>query len=231
MKKIILCLISLLLLTGCSIDVNLVINSKKELDENITISNNSDVFDEEPDIVTDNYKKSYLSLLRQEKYMASFTSNKNEIKAKITNKNNKLIDFSNSVSFKQIFSDLKVEDNKYSFIISSDAISLLEDTYGIGSIPEMFFEEIPINIQFHNVIENANADKYNAKTNTYTWIINKDNLNRNIEFSITNEKRYDIIIPYLFKKYLGVIIFGLMLLTLIVLSVIVTIKSKRANQI
>ena len=60
--------------------------------------------------------------------------------------------------------------------------------------PTLNVEDITVNIRFHNKVVENNADKYDEKTNTYTWVLNADPASGNVMYSIDkNEKRYDII--------------------------------------
>ena len=116
-------------------------------------------------------------------------------------------------------------------IYNDEVLSFFEDTLGIGEDESMFFDTIELNIQFHNTVMEDNSDAYNSTTNTYTWFITKDNLDKNIEFVITNEKRYDIIIPYFLKKNLAYLILGGIIIVISIFSTMIMYKSKKENEI
>lgn len=237
MKKIICCLFGILFLCGCSAKVDLLVTSNGDVTEKVSIWNNWKVFEQNgssKEEVIDSYRNSYNSLFKNSNYTIEYISNEETIEANIEGNNN-LKDISGSNLFQQLFKDLKIEKNengkKYIFVYNDEVLSLFEDTLGIGGEEELFFDEIELNIQFHNVLSENTSDSYVNSTNTYTWLITKDNLNRNIEFVVTNEKRYDIIIPYLLKKYLGYIVLGLVIVAIIIFILLVLYKSKKENEI
>lgn len=238
MKKIIFCLLSILFLCGCSAKVNLVVTSNEHLEENVSIwnswinfSNNNSSVDE----VISSYRQSYGNLLKDNNYAIEYNTSNGLIKANITSTSHHLNNVSNSFGFQQLFKNMQIEKQdsgkKYTLIYNDQVISFFEDTLGIGEDESMFFDEIELNIQFHNKVIEDNSDSYNSATNTYTWFITKDNLDKNIEFVLTNEKRYDIIIPYFIKKYLAYIILGSFIVAILIFVSIIIYKSKKENEI
>jgi len=89
--------------------------------------------------------------------------------------------------------------------------------------------ELRVNIQFHNVVIDSNADKYDSATNTYTWIFNRETENKTIEFNLSNKKRYDIISKYIFDTYKYRIIITIILLVIITLLVTIYFTKLKKN--
>ena len=238
MKKIIFCLFSLLLLCGCSAKVNLVVTSNKHLEENVSIWNDWMNFsDSNRSIsqVVDSYKQSYGNSLKDDHYSAQYDTSNGLIKANISSHSHTLKNIEDSFGFQQLFKEIKMENTnygkQYTLIYNDEVLSFFEDTLGIGEDESMFFDTIELNIQFHNTVMEDNSDAYNSTTNTYTWFIQKDNLDKNIEFVITNEKRYDIIIPYFLKKNLAYLILGGIIVVISIFAAMIMYKSKKENEI
>lgn len=238
MKKMMFCLICVLLLSGCSANVDLVVTSNEKLEEKISIWNDwtylSNYYDSTDEAI-ESYRQSYSELFKNSNYSVAYRFEDNAIKANIYSSKHNLSNIIHSSAFQQLFKNIEINEasknKKYTLIYADEVLSLFEDTLGVGGDSEMFFEEIVINIQFHQVVGNNNADHYNDKTNTYTWVVTKDNLNRNIEFQVTNEKRYDIIMSYLMKKYMVYIILGIILICIGVFALVMVYKAKKENEI
>lgn len=238
MKKIICCLVGILFLCGCSAKVDLLVTTNGNLEEKISIWNNWEVFEQNgssKEETINSYRQSYNNLFKDSNYSIEYISNDKTIEANIYSSDNNLKNIDSSSLFGQLFKELKIEKNgnekKYIFIYNDEVLSLFEDTLGIGGEEELFFDQIELNIQFHNILSQNSSDSYDSNSNTYTWFINKDNLNRNVEFVVTNEKRYDIIIPYLLNKYLAYIILGVLLIAVLIFIFAIVYKSKKENEI
>lgn len=237
MKKIkmLLCLGMLLILSGCSSEINLLVKTNKKITEDIVVMNdwnNLKEYNTSIESAKDAYQESYSDIFSRTPYDVKYSTDNNMVKATLTNNSYKLSTISDSVVYQKLFDKIEIEDvgnyKKYILNPSDEAIDLFMDSLGIADDPTLFFTEIPVNIQFHNVISDSNADSYDEKTNTYTWIITQNNLDRNINFTITNDKRYDIIMPYLFKKY------GWILIVICVMAVIaiwIANKVKSSNEL
>lgn len=238
MKKVIICLCSIILLSGCSAKIDLVINSKGKIEENIHVWNewsNLSGYSDSKDEVLSSYRQSYSEMFKNSNYSVEYNSDDIIIEAKVNSSKNNLGNINESFAFQQLFKNIEFEEvedgKKYTLIYSDEALSFFEDTLGIGGEEGMFFDEIELNIQFHNIVGENTSDSYDDETNTYTWLINKDNLKRNVEFVITNEKRYDIIIPYLLKKNIFVILIGVVVIIALSVVAIIMYKSKKENEI
>lgn len=236
MKRLIICLLSILFLCGCSAKADLVITSNHRMEEKIQIWNDLSYYvpSSAADVIA-SYKNTYHKTFEDSNYSISYSSDENSVWANIESSHNKLDNFRDSLVFQQLFRDLKIEEfeneKKYTLVYTEEALSFFQDTLGIGAESGLFFDEISLSIQFHNVVSDTNCDSYDEKTNTYYWSITEDNLNRNIEFTITDTKRYDIIIPYLLKKYLFLIILGIIIGVFVVTGLIIFYKSKKANEL
>ena len=221
-------------MTGCSAQANLIVTTNQKVEENIEVYNSFENLKDSYasiEAAKENYILSYQDFFTNSKYKATYTTKDNLLKAKIKGFHNNLRTISSSNLYLMLFEPILLNNDQYVLSCKEDAIDLFEDTLGVGADSSYFLDEFILNIQFHNVVENNNSDSYDARTNTYTWIITKDNLMRDIEFTITNEKRYDIIMAYLFKKYIDYILLGVLLIVIVIFGILIVRKSKRENAI
>lgn len=218
---------------GCSVHVDLIVKTNQKVEMATRISMPKEYilsYYQDIEEAQTFYKESLNEKAKKNKYSLKLKEKKENIVGEIKSKQNlhsKALDDIEKLLFK------KMESNQKSYILSlsSDLESYLNPMLEISLDEDVLLKEITLNIQFHNVIENANSDSYHSKTNTHTWIINKENLDRNIEFTIANKKRYDIIMTYFLKKYF---LYGLVAIILIVITLFIIYiiqKSKRENSI
>jgi hypothetical protein len=215
---------------GCKATVNVVVDTKLNVQESIQVTtekeNITGYFSSSEEV-----KENYVSLLNQydHQYSLKVAYQDDEVVGTIQKKSNLKKDISGLESL--FFQEIRKNEDSYELVFSDEIKNYFEPELEIDVDENDLLKKIEINIQFHNVVSDSNSDSYNSITNTYTWIIDKDNLDRNIEFTLTNEKRYDIIIPYLIHKYIGYIVLGLFLLGIILFILIIAHKSKRENEI
>lgn len=236
MKRKKICIVALFLFffCGCNAKVDVVVDTKQNMEAVSHISMFKEYIADYFSSL-DEARRYYNAILsdsetKQEKYSFELFYEKNSAIGKIKKKGkleNKKLEGIETFLFKEI----KQIGDSYQLLLSEK----VSDHFGIelemDIDEESLLKEIELNIQFHNVVENVNSDAYNSHTNTYTWIINKDNLSRNIEFTITNTKRYDIIMAYLVKKYMDLLFLGIFLLGISLFLVYIIRKSKRENAI
>ncbi len=230
MKKIFFICLIFILFCGCTAEVDMVVTTNQKVEEKIKIAiaqhhilaySSLNEFKQNYRNILDGYDKNYsLNVYSKGDTITSIVKNKDQID-------------SLGVEGMSILLFQKIEKKERSYVLKfSDQVKdLLQPNLEMEIEEEELLKEIKIHIQFHNVIENANSDSYNSKSNTYTWIMNKDNLDRNIEFTIAKEKRYDIIIPYLIKKYFDLILLGVLVVIVFVVSLFIIRKAKRENAI
>ncbi len=232
MKKIKLLIpfLSIFIFCGCKAEIDLVVDTKLNIEENIQVSMPKAYINGYFSSL-DEVKENYVSLLNQydNKYSLDIFYQKEEVVGKIKKSNN-LKEHSLGME-SLLFKNINEVGQRYEFVFSDDVKNYFDPELEIDVEEEAILDQVELNIQFHNVISDNNSDSYNSVTNTYTWIIDEDNLDRNIEFTITNEKRYDIIIPYLLKKYIGYVFIGIFLIAIVIFVLMVAYKSKRENEI
>lgn len=185
-------IIPLLFLTGCSINYDLRIDSNLKFKEKATILENNSILE----LYSQNLK-----LVPEQKF-SQYEDTNYKLIEKIfeSDKTGGIVtanfkdynDFEKSILFTNLFSDLNI--NEYGNIVTMQT-SGYNSSFFISEIdPTLNVEDITVNIRFHNKVVENNADRYDEKTNTYTWILDADPTSGNVMFSIDkNQKRYDII--------------------------------------
>lgn len=230
MKKIFLICLTFLLCCGCTAEVDMIITTNQKVEEKIKVTIAQDYILEYSSL--NEFKQNYKNILDayDKNYSLNAISKGDTITSIVKNK-----DQLNSLGVEGmstlLFQAIEKKEESYVLKFSNQLEDLLRSDLEMEINEEELLKELKIHIQFHNVIENANSDSYNSKSNTYTWIMNKDNLDRNIEFTIAKEKRYDIIIPYLIKKYFDLILLGVLVVIVFVVSLFIIRKAKRENAI
>lgn len=233
MKKIkfLIILIAIYIFSGCSAQVNLTVTTNKNIleDLKVTVDNEyiSGYFNDLSEI-----KKNYKLLLDEydNKYDFKVKKSGNNIVGKVSKKGKLNVGTTTGLE-SALFKNISEDNSNYTLVLSDEIVSYLTPDLEIDVDENALLNNITINIQFHNVVSNTNSDSYNNATNTYTWIIDKTNLDKNIEFTITNEKRYDIIIAYLLKKYIDFIILGVIAIIITIIILLIAQKSKHENEI
>ena len=189
MKKIILIIISLLLLTGCSAEYNLDLRTTPNENLNIIETNTQDDYfnylkdynenvpviydDQDPDVTNINPDLEYYDV----------NNLSSEKKADITlNYEYNSVDFNDSNIINTCYSNINFLNNNKNINISTSNEFLCFDKY-------ITLDEVIVNIMTDKTIKEHNADK--VSNNTYTWIITKQNyLNKPIKLSsLSTSKR------------------------------------------
>lgn len=234
MKKILL--ISLLFLTGCSVQYDLVITDKEEVKEkfyvyvdNEIIENNSMSIDE----YLDHYSSIYSQNERYKNFNITTKEGKNKSYFKVNRTYKNLNDYTDSYSFKSMFDYAEIErGNKYtSFTTSSNAyLKALKNDELISESSK--YDSFKISIKFYNEVVNHNADEVDKKNNIYTWNVEEDDDEDFIFFKIGPKVKYNVVLKdKISENILSIgIISGLVVLIASVIGY-VYVKSKKNNEI
>lgn len=173
MKKKIILILSLLVLSGCTINYNLDYTEEGMIE---TITGNvtkaeSEVKD------SDSGLNIYYNLINEpqkvfidseELYNKNIIENKKDYEYNVTNKYNNNLDKSTIINY--CFKEFNIEDE--------------EDYYRIhlgGKFYCLYADKINVNISSDYAVISSNANK--TKDNTYTWILNDENDSIDITFS------------------------------------------------
>lgn len=211
-KKIILFLL-LILLTGCTGNYNLTINEDSSINEEaiFQIEDTDDNFDKISNIIENNNisKKDYKLLRNEEEIEIKYT------KTYITVEDYVL----NSKIYKQIFDEIDIEKTKSKTTLSTSA-DFRNNSISINNDNNNYLDYLQINVISNLPVISDNSDTSND--NVYTWVYNKNQLFKNINFSFRNT-------PKLITVKSIIILSGLLILTVIV-SIIIYRKIKHRDR-
>lgn len=217
-KKLLLLIIMLLSLTGCTFEYNVEISTNSIKEDNIVYIDNSN---------KNNIKE------KVEELVNNYTGPTNSLgmyEQAIVEKNNNF-----GMSYKKEYSDIEDYNNSLSFSLCYDNYKLIKEKDKIIiSTSERFncfnkykeLDDVTINIKSKLDVLSSNADT--VDDNTYTWYINKGNANNkniNIVFKPNTENN---------KQGKTISAFVLVLSSFIIFGIIVLLirrRGKRKNKI
>lgn len=216
--KLIVLMIILLTLTGCSFEYNIKIDTNTINEENIIYIPNTNKYNikQEVENLVSNYTGPTNSLGM---YEQSVTEKNNNFGMLYKKEYNKLYDYNNSLSFSICYDNYKLLKEKEKIVISTSKKFNCFNKYNE-------LDDVTINIESKLEVESSNADEVND--NIYTWHINRNNADNkpiNIVLKPNTEKIEK-------KKQFGV--FLLVILAFILFGIIVLLirlKGKRKNKI
>lgn len=186
MKKIIVLLMFLILFTGCKADYNLYIKSDGTISEEILAVNEETTDENIYKKIKSNFKKEYGSVLNKYNYNYDISYENNNVSLKIT-KNDNLNEYFKNSLYKEYFEDYELFNSVNTRVFKTIGSNYLNSVFIEKDYESEYLkrniDELKINITFDNKVISQNADEYNDSTNTYTWIFNKNNLDKNIQFS------------------------------------------------
>ncbi len=201
MKKIKLALLLFLLfiVTGCSVDYNLIVTSNHKIRENVKLFVRNDQISKK----TTNLKKYFKDQIASYENIGSYKKYKFDYKigdevsyVKLDAWHSSFGEYKKSIIYNNLFEDVFIfeEDDKITFktvgkYFYSDVYADLE-----SPDPDYYMGDINVKIRLHNKIIDSNADNYDEDTNTLEWTITDKDQTRSIFFEIGPEKRYDIIL-------------------------------------
>lgn len=220
MDKIkLLCIIIIIFAcSGCTIESNIKINSNGTVEEQIKIVGSNDVSDKDDKTIKKEVAKEYDWILEDYKYDLLVSD---KIKVNSNKQYSSLTEYSKSELFKMVFEESEVYVYKgivnFQTLGHDQYLDLFYYEEPVDSYYQELADELKINIQFENIVTEHNADKYDEKTNTYTWIFTKDDVNKTIKFSYDSDKLFKEEKTFDFKNI--TIIVGIILIVIAILVV------------
>ena len=216
--KLVLLIIILLSLTGCSFEYNIKVNTNTITEENVIyIANtNKNNIKQEVENLVNNYTGPTNSLGM---YEQSVVEKNNEFGMSYKKTYDELKDYNHSLSFSICYDSYKLIKEKEKIVISTS-----KEFKCFNKYKEL--DNVTVNINSELEVESSNADEVNG--NVYTWNINKSNANNkpinlvlkpNTE-KIENKKEISVFLLVL----LAFILFGIIIL-------LIRLKGKRKNKI
>ena len=207
MKKVLILLVGLLLLTGCSVKYNLLINEDLTIEEKAQLTGTENFFKNYYKTAKKNVLKSIL-----EEYENSLKENNYEYKliddttpyVEVTRKYSDALEFTKkSLLFNDYFDEVK-----YSLDGNIAKIETIGFNPNDPDNPERFdIKELEIKITCPFNVKNHNATSIDKKTNTYYYKLDSENNKIMLEYNISSKfnPNRDM---YLLILGLGVIVIG-----------------------
>lgn len=229
MKKIIILLLVVFLITGCDVRTNITINKDLSVREEVRMTGTSNFF-------ANYYKDLPITIVNDmlntgnRKEMLTNNGYKYEINqderypAVIAVKNYASVDdFTEHTIFKnQYFTNFETITKENLITIKANGFKKYDQD------PEYYeIEKSSINIKVPYVVTENNADSYNASTNTYTWNIDLETKDKEINLTFDKNKIY----VYNLVMYISILVLIIIgIITGVIIRKLV-IKSKKNNKI
>lgn len=178
--RILLIVLFVFLLSGCSGNYNLTLNEDLTIKEELDISIKNE---------NDNYEKTYNIFEK-----ADIDSNKYEI---YTDEDNVYINYSeeygtledyllNSNLYRMLFENIEYEKDNTGMKLNTEANFKLDDIGSNEIVNAYDIDDLKINIKTPFIISKSNADS--IKDNTLTWILNNNDTSKEIDFVLSYKK-------------------------------------------
>ncbi|MBO4245621.1 MAG: hypothetical protein J5892_02625 [Bacilli bacterium] len=216
--KIIVLLLSITLLSGCTINYELELGSKNS--EAITFTNTNMSLNKEIPINIDDY---YSTFELQEKasgvnyYKKTINQNYTKYETSLNNNDIEKSTACNLMFEKCVF--INTESNKY-MLSTTTGTSVFDDYSSLDSVI--------INITVNGEVSKNNADSIDG--NVYTWVINRNNQSEKnilLEYSSNNQGKIGNDEKEEDKKIENIIYLGILLIVLLGLAIVVIIANKK----
>ena len=227
MKKKLLLIICILLITGCKVEYNLIINDNVNIEEQVLMTGTDEFFEvyyksSKLNIVNMIFDSERKELLSKNNYNYQVIED-NTPYVKATKKYNNIKDYTNnSIFIKPYFENVNV--NEIDGIITLNINNYMP--VSPDEIERFYISGCVINIKLDYQVIESNAMKYDKKTNTYSWYINEETDNFNIKLSYDTNKIYE-------EKKQGInyeLILWTLLILLIVIIVLYIVNKKKYSK-
>lgn len=235
-KLILLLLLSTVFLTGCSVDYELVVNSKKQVKEVGSFSelvSEIQKYDLSAKQFLKNKKETYQSVEEFDQYLVSTKASKEKANMRLVRWYQDFDKYLASPIFSMLYEKGAITQNNQEFMFTTTGDFYYSNLYSTEEFDmEMPMGDVNIKIRFHNKVTASNADLVDEKLNTYIWKINKDTKNKPISFTLGNEKRYDIIfLDFVADNFLYISIISVIILVVLGIMIRLFIQNRRNNKI
>lgn len=189
MKKIIIFIIALLILSGCTIKSNISVNYDGSVKEEVYLLSSNESLENDYKKIVDNKITSYKSILDVRKYKYTYEKGKELSGAKVYKSYDNICSyFSNSAFNQYVYKYIKCEETDEYFEISnaSDYIPYCPEC---GNWPAL--DDIEYKVVLPTPATEQNADKIDGST--YIWKYDKNTKDKNFYLKISKNdlKKYE----------------------------------------
>ena len=230
-KKILVLILLIFMISGCSVEVNVSISDMKIKESNdITVFENA-IYTKEilrtsfRDYIPIYAEDLIVDTIPDQPFSGTLYYNKNTTDLENGYRFNYSYDFDidkygDARTIKEGFRD-------YSYTYRNDIISLSTDDEGLIYFDEYpLLEEVTINIKTDYLVEENNADKVND--NTYTWVFSKDS-RKSIKLVVDTSKSGDRVLGIL--NVSTVFTIGIVIGIVLVILILLVIRNRKNNKI
>lgn len=230
-KKILLAIVMLFIMSGCSVKYELEITKDLKVNEKIYIKENNDTFTR---VGTTN--KLYISTMSEtyrnndkyKTYEIKEEYDKKQSGIEATKKNKTLQDYQlNNGVKKTLFGFIVLKEEKDQVTLSATDYRG-EQFFQESSRGEIDYEDVQVDIKLPFEVKEHNSDEYNEEKGIYTWYFDKNSQDKEIKLVFNKKISLKKQILNIIKQnwYLFAIIPALLLFILLIF-----IRHKRVNKI
>ncbi len=230
-KKILILILLIFMISGCSVEVNVDISDNKIKESNdITIYQNA-IYTK--DILRTSFRN-YIPIYASDLIVDTVPD---QPFSDVLYYNKNTTDLGNGYRFNYSYDfdidkygsarTIKEGFRDYSYSYRNDIISLSTDNEGLIYFDEYpLLEEVTINIKTDYLVEENNADKVNG--NTYTWVFNKES-KKSIKIVVDTSKSGARVLGIVDTS--TVITLGVVILIILIILVLLLIRNRKNNKI
>ena len=187
MKKIVILIIALFLITGCSVKYNVVINEDLTVNEEAKISGTERLYEPYYKTTKKHVLESFLDIynnfLKENNYQYKLVEEK-EPYITINKKYNNVEEYiNNSILFNDYFDEIKYTENGSKKKI--ETVGFHENE--IDNPDRFYVEELEIAIKCSYKVKNHTATKVDKMTNTYYYELNENNDRILLEYDVSSK--------------------------------------------
>ena len=229
-NRLILLILLGFLLTGCTVDYNIVIKSDNSISENININGQTFSNNEEFSEIKQEIINQLSDNLNKYNYEYTINKNNNQVLVEI-NKESNFKELLNNSLYNEVFEDYELFVNKGIQSFRNAGSNYLAELFVVKNYEEDLkvskkIDTLNINIKFENIVTSTNADKYDEKTNTYTWVFKEEDINKTIKFSYDTSQKFKENNMFEFKNIIIIIVIVLIVLIILISSFIFMYQKK-----
>lgn len=234
--KIILILLMMFILTGCSVDYNVVVDEQKRVKETVKVIESNENILKNNDYI-DLFLTEQINAFKKNPLYQNYVFNKKMGKkfsyVTLTRNYDSLKAYSESLTFNHLFEYAEITTNNGIVTFKTAGKYYYDNVFGENNPDPLFFiDNINIKMKFYNNIIDSNADEIDKKNNILIWNINADNKEKELYFKIGKDKRYDIIVlDYLYNNRINVIIIASAVIVGLLITFIIYKKIKKNNTV
>ena len=224
MKRILILICILFIMTGCTGKYNINIKSDGKVEEKFEMTFNNELaknIDQLFKETMEQYKKNDM----YKYYNITKDSSRKKSTIYVSRVFNNIDDLINQSEILPIIFEKTLPTGEYGEYGLMTTGKYYKTSIFSNDLDGESFTNIDIYVKSQNKMVSNNADKYDYSNNTLYWKLDDKKNNFSLDFKFNNSKRYDIIIKDIVKSYWPLVAI-LLVITLIVTIIVKTIKKQ-----